>query len=84
MEITHYDVTGQPNGPHPDEQNRVDQEQRDLMAQMKVERDKAEAQERANNQAKLERAEQAKQKQIDRDAQFADLQKRVEALEGKA
>lgn len=69
----HVDVAGQLGGPHPDEQARVDEEQRQLMARNKVIRDEAERVEGANYEGKLARAAEAMQRRNDLEKTVAQL-----------
>jgi hypothetical protein len=50
------DVAGQPGGPSPDIQALVDQEQADLIARIKAERDPLEAASRAELMSRIEKA----------------------------
>lgn len=66
----------------PEVQERVNEEQRQLMAKFKAVRDEEEKAERANHQAKLDRAVAKAVKRLDLESVVADLAKRVTALEG--
>lgn len=80
----HLDSTGQPGGPSHEEQARVDAEQIALMAELKQRRDEENEAERANHEAKLERARVAVQRRADLETTVAELVKRVSDLEKKA
>lgn len=67
-------------GPSAEEQAMVDAEQRDIMARFKALRDEAEAGERANHLAKIERAAVARKVMSDWQEQ---IEARIAALEAK-
>jgi len=68
-----FDVTGQPGGPSPEEQARVDEEQRQLIEKIKKARAENEAADVVQAAENQRRAQEAIRKRTEREAQIDQL-----------